>query len=790
MNMALQKFRALGRDEDGAALVTTLAMFFFMFVTLAALFAFGQSIRERIRVQNACDAAAYSAAVVQADTLSRVAVMNRQMAWTYVQMTRRQLDYIIMNMLSRACAHYDSDREAAREYADCVTACELHKQEGAGWFIGANSKAESLERMQVNGLNATLLPSLPLAGHFLNAGASDEVHFLKTSLLAAGAANLADLPRSGNVAMLAPAGSAALAAPIASILKEFLWVPKDLLDAVTAKSDADTLASLKEIGKSLGPHDCGGLAEVKPFLGQIRSQILADRVTIATLNLAERKVVREMPERIEEVVRETLKANLPDRMAKDCRYRVVQEEHPLAFEVGGLDDPTGLVPEGPTPFRGYFDNLRNNHDDERRFLEWAGYGKDKRVAEILGRGFENALHEKTAGGIDQWFVRGNGKQRTEGMVGLQRCFKHWSEYDDDAKNNPYFPSCWNKEHLHESPQTVAPYCEWQWWADKYLCIDFLFIHIHYPYFCKGFMGVGGDCGFSDRTPGLDLFASVMSKLDWLVHTPDVIGAFAGVIGTGLHDCSDAPGDKKKTDSPDPPKPCPMEDYKDGCLVTLEVPQTPSRKPPLVGTWTFYSRIYADDPHLYNEAYVGECAKPLVLRPSYFGKNGTITVCVACRTENAWSRLVDAARGLYSIFNPPGEWVWAFASAKAGCHDPDSETDGDRRYRIAYVKENPHHGSQNKRPWNLAEDDWDAVMVPVRQAVAFAADDAVPVWVPTPGRGIGEWMVKDGWRMLEDGKEANDVDWSKVAMAPPGMGDASGKQGGELDWKELGNVMYH
>lgn len=74
----------------GVMVVTLMAMF----LMAAGVFAVGEQIRDRIEMQNAVDAAAYAAAVVQADTLSRIAAINQAMAWTYVQMARRHIHYI------------------------------------------------------------------------------------------------------------------------------------------------------------------------------------------------------------------------------------------------------------------------------------------------------------------------------------------------------------------------------------------------------------------------------------------------------------------------------------------------------------------------------------------------------------------------------------------------------------------------------------------------------------------------------------------------------------------------
>ncbi|MBR4251972.1 MAG: hypothetical protein IKQ15_06720 [Kiritimatiellae bacterium] len=91
--------RRLGREESGVALMLTLAVFLLLYVLCCSVFATAEIIHQRMQLQNACDAAAYSAAVVQADGLSRMAVVNRALAWTYIQLCREQMDYIVYKWL-------------------------------------------------------------------------------------------------------------------------------------------------------------------------------------------------------------------------------------------------------------------------------------------------------------------------------------------------------------------------------------------------------------------------------------------------------------------------------------------------------------------------------------------------------------------------------------------------------------------------------------------------------------------------------------------------------------------
>ena len=103
--------RRLVSDESGVALVFVIAIFLFLFVLVLSVYSIGQAVREKEEIQNACDAAAHAGAVAQADTLSRMAVVNRAMSWNYVQMTKLQMDYITYNWLKVTCNKFAEDKE-------------------------------------------------------------------------------------------------------------------------------------------------------------------------------------------------------------------------------------------------------------------------------------------------------------------------------------------------------------------------------------------------------------------------------------------------------------------------------------------------------------------------------------------------------------------------------------------------------------------------------------------------------------------------------------------------------
>lgn len=120
MDVLRQKLLRLVRDEDGVALVVTLALFMFLYVSCAGVFAVGRTVKNRVRLQNAADAAASSAAVVEADVLSRVAELNRETARVYQDLIRRQRDYVVLTWLQKAYDAYKTDRARYEVFGDAA----------------------------------------------------------------------------------------------------------------------------------------------------------------------------------------------------------------------------------------------------------------------------------------------------------------------------------------------------------------------------------------------------------------------------------------------------------------------------------------------------------------------------------------------------------------------------------------------------------------------------------------------------------------------------------------------
>ncbi len=168
--IAWRRTRGLGRDDSGAALLITLAVFLLLFILVSGIYAVGETIHQKIELQNAADAAAYSAAVVQSDGLSRMATVNRAMSWTYTQMTKRQLDYITYRWLRLTEQRFIEDYNNAKAYHGYMSFYKLgywpvptgsgmqckskHKREGQGWWCGLSQNRPKM--LIINGRNVEL----------------------------------------------------------------------------------------------------------------------------------------------------------------------------------------------------------------------------------------------------------------------------------------------------------------------------------------------------------------------------------------------------------------------------------------------------------------------------------------------------------------------------------------------------------------------------------------------------------------------------------------------------------
>ena len=115
-------------DDSGVAIAYTVMASLFIFMLCVSVFAMSENIRRKMELQNACDAAAYSGAVVQADMLSRIAVLNRALSWTYLQVNRMEMDWLIEdNWIPLVNRQHTSDSNTVRNtYLNIGRGCGAH----------------------------------------------------------------------------------------------------------------------------------------------------------------------------------------------------------------------------------------------------------------------------------------------------------------------------------------------------------------------------------------------------------------------------------------------------------------------------------------------------------------------------------------------------------------------------------------------------------------------------------------------------------------------------------------
>lgn len=197
--------------------------------------------------------------------------------------------------------------------------------------------------------------------------------------------------------------------------------------------------------------------------------------------------------------------------------------------------------------------------------------------------------------------------------------------------------------------------------------------------------------------------------------------------------------------------------------------------PDIDHWHGHTRVYGDDPVVYDPTYyIGAKCLPLILKNTYFGGAGTISVGLMRRNRNVWLDVLSRVGGIFSGFDPVVNWTSVFASAKAGFKDPNAGNPYDRSYIIDWRGE-----KTGKWYWNLCQDDWDAVMVPVRRADSYASNG---VWSYGGTLFLSSW-VGDEWRPLGTGGGICG-DWVSL-RPPPGM-----QRAGNFDWGGAADAIYH
>ena len=147
LNVLYTKLQKLLRNEEGFAIAMTIIVWPVMLITVSGIFVTGETIRRKMILQNAADAAAHAGAQLQADTLSRAAVINRMMAWTYLQANKMEMDYTVLNWAALSNKVMNELKSPLTTTAAAISpTCQHpdHKKERSsgiirpqwGWFAG------------------------------------------------------------------------------------------------------------------------------------------------------------------------------------------------------------------------------------------------------------------------------------------------------------------------------------------------------------------------------------------------------------------------------------------------------------------------------------------------------------------------------------------------------------------------------------------------------------------------------------------------------------------------------
>ena len=400
----------LKREDQGVIMAISLAVWMFLFVLICGVYTLGTTIQEREALQHASDAAAISAATIQADALSRMATINKAMSYTYMSMSRKQMDCILMEWLWLVNKRFSEDKVAAK-----------------GW----------MQHFYHSGINK-------LMAMFTNPWA-----------LVAGVADLYNLNNRTK-----PCGSSSTFRN--GELKWFCGA-KSKFDHVSMNGDLVSMRQIKDIINQYAIRT----GESNDQVAILKAGIAADKQLIKVLNSMLSVVHRSACDSMERTVPEVLQRNLSAVFNSNEMAQVYYstklpngEWNPYYTLLGG-NAQSGTYNAG----NGYFSPLENTENDERTFLNMMGEiscnnkaSSDEKAyklssVDVLSEyfmpppaqengnifSFLNMGKKKiTVMGIDQWFVRGRvnyGRtptyKRVEGGLGLQRVY--WDSNANSAE---------------------------------------------------------------------------------------------------------------------------------------------------------------------------------------------------------------------------------------------------------------------------------------------------------------------------------------------------------------------
>ncbi len=401
MQIAKRETVRLGRDESGVAVMFVLCMFLFLFALCTSVWFFGENVRRKAELQNACDAAAYSASVVQADGLSRMAVVNRAMAWSYIQMTKMQMDYITLRWLELTRERFERDRRNTEKTSSNPFEGILKMMGNLAGYWTLNDIWDKIPGHQLAETGIDLGFLVVKGGLNCRHDTHNEPNDSKGNGSYIGFRGM--FGDGGN-----HIGCVRLNSPPRDIDGEQLYVPVSSQDATGGDMSIEGL--LDDLHARYGEKG----AILKP-------QILILKNSIITCNALLPLINRQMATAIEETAVKTLYENLPRTNDGQVDPKVLRDYHWMVS--GGVSRPpaqypvgfgaTNAVSETTIAAAGsYFSGLRNTEEDEMLFLNMAdglpdifGPNGQVRLVDYFSDPSTTPYKSAVAAGLDQWFIR-------------------------------------------------------------------------------------------------------------------------------------------------------------------------------------------------------------------------------------------------------------------------------------------------------------------------------------------------------------------------------------------------
>ncbi len=780
--------RRLGREERGAALMTTMSVFLLLYLLCAGLYAIGETVRQKIELQNACDSAAYSAAVAEADGLSRMAMINRAMSWTYVQLTNLQIDYITYRWLKLVRDRFKQDRkmceDACHATCNCVSVlvdnpCQdiSNKLEaaGTGWFCGVAGHDMDCVRLNDH--------SEPVPISDIDAVLEKMAGFENTPKLIQ---QLKDV-----------------------LIADYLNLRNVALETTKAIQNTAMITLVENL-----PRDAQGeidLTLARDFLGHVTSPGFNDPYTDAAGCFSP-----------------LYNTELGERIFLSMADNEVYDD--LASYFGGSGDDSRLA--------GGLDQwfIRSSANESQMDLREVPKDEEGLCSAGICRVYKNAnrLGAKRLDSYRDHHHGFKGDSQPSCLNTHAYCPEQCRKIDDSVAL--YAEYEWSSgryicqgRHMHV-PVLGKPK------------------HVAHFHSCRAeFLGrcnAGHQCSLGAGTSHSrsEYFSCVadsskrlripLTDIEWTPSGLEPLGGIplgceGGIVFDGLDFGLEAFGGLLDKMMPGEGVKLPSE--KDWGVTEMIIRYSNKYEP------NGFSRIYGDDREIYDPAtYCGEVAKPWVLNASFYGQSGAIIVGLARKRRNPWAfllnglqELVDGDRtneeGIYSAFDPVEDgWIVAFSAARAAhrfhpskqaqakaqslgyplspmaasneyetrydavCEDDDGTSkkwgddygrftvwntdDGYRELRIGCVcndgsKEGRENTARFARCWNLRETDWDATLLPIRY-----------VWANSDGESYDSFA-----HSLEDDRRIGNINWEDHGTLGSGGPNPFEDAAGQSEW---------